>query len=265
MTNDLLITIAHKIGMDKAIAYSSGARIAGGVLGLLTVVIISTFLTGVEQGFYFTFGSIIALQVFFELGLTGIIVQYVAHEASHLTLNTNFQYEGEEIYISRLASLIRFCAKWYLLLAIGTFIFLLGVGTYFFSHYGDSHENVAWQIPWILVCLGTALKLLQSPFNSIFMGIGKVKEMSKIGFYQQIIIPATACIGLICGLKLYVMGLGYILSVIIWQIYVNNTNLDKIIISGVWQQLACCVSIPCTSQSIWSSLCLLSFVLCPTN
>ena len=63
------VNIAHKIGMDKSIAYSSGARIVQGVTGVGSIFFISTFLTGVEQGFYFTFGSILALQVFFELGL----------------------------------------------------------------------------------------------------------------------------------------------------------------------------------------------------
>ena len=84
--NQHLIDIAHKIGMDKSIAYSSGARVVGGITGVGSIFFISTFLTGVEQGFYFTFGSILALQVFFELGLTGIMTQYVAHEVSHLAL-----------------------------------------------------------------------------------------------------------------------------------------------------------------------------------
>lgn len=66
--------------MDKSIAYSSGALIVQGFTGVASVF--TSFLTGVEQGFYYTFGSILALQVFFELGLTGIMTQYVAHEAS---------------------------------------------------------------------------------------------------------------------------------------------------------------------------------------
>lgn len=80
-------SVANKIGMDKAIAYSSGARVVQGVAGVGSMFFISAFLTGVEQGFYFTFGSILALQVFFELGLTGIMTQYVAHEVSHLKLD----------------------------------------------------------------------------------------------------------------------------------------------------------------------------------
>ena len=232
--NHFLIDMARRIGMDKSIAYSSGSRILSGVTGVLSIFFISSFLSGVEQGFYFTFGSILALQVFFELGLTGIMTQFVAHEVSHLSLSDEFNYEGDEYYKSRLASLIHFCVKWYFFLSVIAFVFLLVVGFIYFSHYGNTKYNVSWQIPWLLICIGTALKLFQSPFNSIYMGLGKVKEMSKIGFYQQLIIPCTTWVGLVCGLKLYVMGIGYLLSVVVWQYFVNISNLDKIVIN-LWR------------------------------
>lgn len=233
---EVFANLAHRIGMDKAIAYSSGSRIIGGVTGVLSVFFISTFLTGVEQGFYYTFGSILALQVFFELGLTGIMTQYVAHEASHLRLNADNQYEGEEKYRSRLASLVHFCVKWYSVLAILVFVFILIIGLFFFQHYGeDQSSDASWRIPWVLICAGTAIKLFQSPFTSIYMGIGKVKEMSKIGFYQQLILPVSTWIGLACGLKLYVMGIGYVLSVLVWQIYVYRIHLDVILLK-LWKE-----------------------------
>lgn len=220
--------------MDKAIAYSSGSRIVQGFTGVASVFFITTFLSGVEQGFYYTFGSILALQVFFELGLTGIMTQYVAHEASHLTLNADGCYTGEERYRSRLASLVHFCVKWYAVLAFLVLAFLTAIGFVFFNRYGDSHADVSWQAPWVLICLGTAIKLFQSPFTSILMGLGKVKEMSKIGFWQQIILPAATWAGLACGLKLYVVGIGYLLSVLLWQVYVWNTGLARIVVN-LWR------------------------------
>ena len=129
----LIKTFARKIGMDKSIAYTSGSRIIQGFTGVASVFFITTFLTGVEQGFYYTFGSILALQVFFEMGLTGIMTQYVAHEASHLQLVDNCHYVGEQKYQSRLASLVHFCIKWYGVLAILIFVFLIVVGFFYFS------------------------------------------------------------------------------------------------------------------------------------
>lgn len=228
---NILRIVARKIGMDGAIAYSSGSRIVAGITGVLSVFFISTFLTGVEQGFYYTFGSILALQVFFELGLTSIMTQFVAHEASHLLLNDNLEYNGETKYKSRLASLIQFCVKWYVVISVFVLLLLLIVGFFYFNHYGSEHDEVNWQIPWVLICIGTAIKLFQSPFISILMGLGKVKEMSKIGFWQQVIIPSTIWIGLVFGFKLYVVGISYIASVILWQFFVHHYNLDKIIIN----------------------------------
>lgn len=231
--NHYLFCIVNKIGLDKSIAYSSGSRIISGIAGVISVLFISKYLSGAEQGFYFTFGSIVALQVFFELGLTGIITQYVAHEVSHLSLQNDGFYRGEKRYVSRLASLICFCIRWYFVLAIIVFVFLLIVGFVFFRNYGDVENDVVWEIPWVLVCLGTAAKIFQSPFNSIYMGIGKVKEMSKIGFYQQFILPISLWIGFFLGWKLYTIGISYILSVLFWIGYVWYSRL-YVIIKYLW-------------------------------
>lgn len=232
---NLLKQIAQKIGMDKSIAYSSGARIIQAFTGVASIIFISKYLTGIEQGFYYTFGSIVAIQVFFELGLTGIITQYVAHEASHLILNDQQKFEGEEKYRSRLGSLLRFSVKWYTIISILLLIVLTFVGFIFFERYDKSNGIVSWRIPWILISIGTAIKLFQSPLTSLLMGIGKVKEMSKIGFYQQVILPASAWIGLACGFKLYVVGISTILAALIWNIYVSNTSMHRILIN-LWKE-----------------------------
>lgn len=232
---NILKNIAQRIGMDKSIAYSSGARIIQAFTGIVSIIFISKFLTGLEQGFYYTFGSIVAIQVFFELGLTGIITQYVAHEASHLTLNNQLQFEGEEKYRSRLGSLLRFSVKWYAIISILLLIVLIIVGFIFFEQYDKSEGAVSWRIPWILISIGTAIKLFQSPLTSLLMGIGKVKEMCKIGFYQQIILPTSAWIGLTCGFKLYVVGISTILAALIWNIYVSRTSMQRILIN-LWKE-----------------------------
>lgn len=228
--NRTLHWIAKTIGMDKAIAYTSGARVVQGVVGVGTVFFLSTFLTGVEQGFYFTFGSILALQIFFELGLTGIMQQYVAHEASHLTLDENLEYQGESKYRSRLASLVRFCLKWYSVLAGVVLVFLIVIGNIYFSEYGDSQSvDVEWRVPWVIICIGTSICIFQSPQTAILRGLGFVKDISEIEFYRQIINPLCIWIGLILGLKLYVMGIGYVLSAVVWQVFVIHKGLFRIL------------------------------------
>ena len=229
-----LRTIAKKMGVDKAIAYSSGARVIQGFTGVGSMFFISTFLTGVEQGFYFTFGSILAIQVFFELGLTGIMTQYVAHEASHLTLDENNVYQGEERYRSRLASLVHFCVKWYAVLAVLIFVFLNIIGYIYFNKFGDNQgETVVWLTPWLLISIATAIQLFVSPLTSILTGLGFVKQTSKISFFQQLITPLCTWAGLACGFKLYVTGIAYLINVSIWFLLTQRQRLLTVL-KNLW-------------------------------
>lgn len=231
---ELIIELIRRFGVDKSIAYSSGARVIQAFTGVASIFFIAEFLTGAEQGFYYTFGSIVAIQIFFELGLTNIITQYVAHEASHLSWKDSTTLEGDEHHHSRLAHLLRFSVKWYSILGAVFFLVLLAAGYWFFNYYSPSDEDVNWQIPWILVSIGTVLNLFISPLMSIIMGLERVKEVMKMRFYQQIIIPMTTWIGLAIGFHLYVLGIASILSVIYIVIYAWSTDLKDILVN-LWK------------------------------
>lgn len=231
--NKSILNIFRRLGLDKSIAYSSGARVVQAFTGVASILFIAQFLTKTEQGFYYTFGSIIAIQIFFELGLTNIITQYVAHEASHLKWIDSTHLEGEQKYHSRLAHLLRFSVKWYAVIGIIFFIVLLGVGYWFFSYYSPTNDEVIWVFPWILVSIGTILKLFIAPLMSILMGLDRVKEVMKMQFYQQLIIPFSTWIGLALGWHLYVLGIASLLSVVYVVIYIGTTDL-KGILKNLW-------------------------------
>ena len=208
----LLRQLASKIGIDKAIFFTSLARIIQAAGGVISILFVARYLTGEEQGFYYTFGSIVAIQIFFELGLNGIITQYVAHEASFLHWDSKLILVGEQKYLSRLSSLLHFCVKWYLAFAGALLVTLILVGFVFFGKYGN-HENISWRIPWILLAVGTALNLLLAPILAFIEGLGKVKEVAKIRLYQQTIGLLIVWSGLALGAKLYVSGLNCLVAV----------------------------------------------------
>lgn len=230
MMGEFIRRFAQKIGMDGAIAYASSARVLQAFTGVVNIFFIATFLTGEEQGFYYTFGSILGIQIFFELGFTGIMTQYVAHEAAYLSLDEKNIYQGPERFKSRLTSLIHFCVKWYTVVALVFFVVVNILGVLYFVKYGQTQGHVDWKMPWILLSLSTAIKLFQSPFTAIYTGLGKVKEMNKISFYQQLIVPISQWILFLCGLKLYVIGIASFLGIIVWFLYVARTDLLKILI-----------------------------------
>lgn len=233
--NQVFKKIAQKLGVDKSIAYSSGARVVQAFTGVASIFFIARFLSGVEQGFYYTFGSIVAIQVFFELGLTGIITQYVAYEAAQLEWEDPTHLKGERKYMSRLAHLVRFSAKWYAVISAVLLVVLIGVGFVYFGLYAPSGSTDVWLMPWVLVSAGTVLNLFMSPFQSVLMGLDKVKEISKIRFYQQIMIPLSTWLGLAVGFKLYVVGIASLLSAVYCFIFAYRTDLWPIL-KNLWKE-----------------------------
>ena len=232
--SELIKNILKQFGVDKSIAYSSGARVVQAFTGVASIFFIAQFLTKSEQGFYYTFGSIIAIQVFFELGLTNIITQYVAHEVSHLHWKNTTTLEGPQQNHSRLAYLLRFSVKWYAVIGIIFFFVLLVAGYWFFNYYTPVDEDVQWQIPWILVSIGTVLKLFIAPLLAILMGLERVKEVMKMQFYQQLIIPLSTWLGLAIGFHLYVLGISTLLSALYVIIYCFSTDLASIL-RNLWR------------------------------
>src|ERR1700685_156002 len=76
------------LGLDKAIGFTVLARAWSSAAGLVTVALIARFLSPAEQGYYYTFGSLIALPIVFELGFSFVILQMASHERAHLTFSS---------------------------------------------------------------------------------------------------------------------------------------------------------------------------------
>ena len=208
--------IAKKFGIDNAILFTSSSSIIGALGNVFSVILVVKYLSGIEQGFYYTFGSIVAIQTFFELGLNNIITQYVAHEVSNLKWEDNHQISGESKYISRLSSLLNFSIKWYLSFAVILLISLLFFGLFFFNRYDTTNGTVSWLLPWVILAIGTTINLIISPFIAFIQGLGKVKEIAKIQFILLLFRFTIVWGGLVFGAKLYVLGLSSILVVFLY-------------------------------------------------
>lgn len=214
----ILKNIASKFGLDKAIIFTSLTRIIGALGSIGSVILVVKCFKDVEQGFYYTFGSIVAIQIFFELGLNGIITQFVAHEVSNLKWDRENLLMGETKYISRLSSLLHFSVKWYASFAAMLLISLIVVGIVFFKRYDTTNGTVNWVAPWILLSGGTSINLLLSPVMAFMQGLGKVKEIAQFQLIQQIFQLSIIWGGLIFGAKLYVLGMSSFMGVFLLAI-----------------------------------------------
>ena len=226
--------VFNKLGIDGAILYTTSARIiqAGG--GIVTAFLLARFLSKEEQGFYFTFASVLAIQIFFELGLGGILTQFVAHEMAHIRIKNN-TFEGDKKHISRLASILHFSVKWY---AIFAFLLLLALtfgGGYFFYRNTVGIEHIQWKTPWLIVAFFAGSNLLLSPIMAILQGMHKVKEMARFALIQQITVMSISWLSLLLGAKLYVVAINAMVGFIVLVSLYLGGGYTKILYT-LWKQ-----------------------------
>lgn len=233
----LIKKVSGKIGIDGAIAFTVLSRViqAGG--GVVTLLFVVKCLTKVEQGYYYTFGSILAIQTFFELGLSSTITLYVAHENSNLTWHDKTSFSGSEESSSRLASLLRFTIKWFVVVSALLLIALIITGYVFFNKFGKSDIDVNWQAPWVILSITTALSLMVSPILAFFEGLGRVKEVAKIRMLQQMVQLSMVFLFFFLGFKLFSSPLAAILAFSIVPLWIFFGERKKLLIH-IWNKLS---------------------------
>lgn len=226
--------VSNILGIDGAIAYTVLSRFVQAGGGILTIIFIAKCLNKVEQGYYYTFVSILAIQIFFELGLSNIITQFVAHENVSLTWRNGTIFTGSEESSSRLASLLKFTVKWFGVIAVLLFFGLLISGYLFFGVFGKNGVN--WQIPWIIMSTTTSLSLISSPILAFFEGLGKIKEVARIRLIQQMVQLSLVLFFFSLGLKLFSSPLAALVSFAILPIWILSGRRRKLL-QLIWSKI----------------------------
>lgn len=224
---------AQKIGLNKTIAITVITRLIQALGGVVSIFFIARFLSPIEQGYYYTFISVIALQVFFELGLTGIITQYTAHEFAFVQKSES-GLTGDTFHLSRLASLLRFCIKWFGLIAITAFIVLVVVGFVFFNKYNNQESDLSWKGPWIVLGFATALSLFMDPICAFFEGLGEMKDIAGIRLFQKTLFIVLLLLFFLLGFRLYAGPLASLFSILANYVQISRPKRLKIL-KMIWR------------------------------
>jgi hypothetical protein len=188
--------IRHVLGLDRAVGFSVLARLWSSAAGLVTVALIARFLSPAEQGYYYTFGSLVALQIIFELGFSFVILQLASHERAQLSISPDYEVRGESSAHDRLASVLQKSVRWYSVAAALMAATLLPAGFYFFSAHQHSVRDISWQFPWSSAALMAALNFQLDPLLSFLEGCGYVAQVARTRLIQSTIGSLLAWIAL---------------------------------------------------------------------
>ncbi len=192
------------LGFDSAFAFAFIGRIVPALGGLATTLLVATRFEQVEQGYFYAFSSLLTLQVFVELGLGQVVVQFAAHEFAHLSYDPRSGVSGDAASLSRLTSLARLAASWFAAGALVLVIILVLGGLAIFS--GD--PDTAWQGPWFALCAITAVNLALMPAQFLLEGCNQLRPLYAIRGFQALATQGALCAAIAGGAGLWSNAIG---------------------------------------------------------
>ena len=204
--------IARKFEIDSAVIFSITTKLWGILAGMITLTLILLFFTKSMQGYYYTFSSILALNIFIEMGLGSVVQQFTSHEWSNLFINKNGEIEGNHESKSKLRSIIIIAIKWFTYGSIASIIFITIGGYFFLSNVKQLEIN--WIAPWISLCILSCINFLFTPIWAVLEGCNQVKNLYRFRLIQSIIINITVWVSLIIHLNLWVASAATLVSIV---------------------------------------------------
>jgi len=171
------------------------------VAGIITIIFIPRYLTGESQGYYYTFLSIVALQVLFDLGLSQTVVQVSSHEFAHVDLNQINTVEVD-VRIGKLTYMKAAITRWYRWVGGGFIVIVILLGAIYFSLFG-AKGDVQWLGPWMALVVTTGINLILSPRFAMVEGAGWTGAVATVRLVQSICGYGLLVISLAAGAGLW--------------------------------------------------------------
>ena len=208
--------ILSLLGVDRAVGYAVLGNLTSLFLGPVTVLLIAWRFSPELQGYYYTFGSLMALQVLFDLGLGQAIIQFASHDWSALSLDEKGRIVGDEAARSRLLSLGRLSFKWY---GWAAFLLILGLGPAGYAFFPQSTGGgVSWSGPWTALCFGVGASFTLLPAFSLLQGCNQVPQFWFYRWIQQVVNGLSIWVAILLGAGLWTLSVASVAG-LLWSAF----------------------------------------------
>jgi hypothetical protein len=182
---------------DRTLALVLGTRLIPLLAAPVTLYLVATRRSAVEQGFYFVLVNVQALASLVELGVGTIVVQFISHESPSLRWGANGALEGEPAALARALAVVRQGWQWYGRLAL--FLLLaIPVGAALFAE-AARRGGLSLVGAWTTVVLATAFYFPLVPLLCTLEGAHGVARVQAVRLAQVALAISALWIGLAVG------------------------------------------------------------------
>lgn len=222
-------TFATSHGLDGTFAVNLATRMWTLAFGPVLLGVLVYRLTLAEQGFYYTFISLIGLSVFLDMGFSRAIQVFTSHEFANLRLTKGRPMEGEARHLSRMADFGKAVLLAHLLLALVAGGLIGAMGEVMFRR--EDAAGIAWRGPWWNLSFAAAASFLILPMTTMLEAAGHVRHMAWVKLARQVAAGMALLSALLGG-----MGLGAS-AISAWIGFALAMGLVAIPFRAFWEQL----------------------------
>jgi O-antigen/teichoic acid export membrane protein len=199
----LLYGMLRRVGIDRAAGWGSLTAVTRMLFGVVSTLLVVWYLSPSLQGYYYTFGSLMAFQFLVDLGLAQVVIQFASHEWSQLSLDAEGRVVGDLTAQRRLASLGRQFVRWYFVAGILLGVALAGAGFLLLPRPGIATST--WAGPWMLLATITTVRMWLVPVWSLLEGCNQVEPVYRFRLIEGAVYSVSLWLALVLGCGLWAL------------------------------------------------------------
>lgn len=184
----------------------------------LTIWLVLVQLNSFEQGYYYTFLSILAYQALAEFGFNAGLIHFLANEWANLKI-VNGVVAGPSYSINNLSSLLKMALKWTFFSSIFAVAILFFIGIYFFQDRNSVSQP--WLYPWTFACIAVIFYFFSQTLKSIAEGVNNIYQSQQASLYGGIFSAICVWLGLLFNFKLYVISIAIMANALVVILYLS--------------------------------------------
>ena len=167
---DRLLALLRRLQVSPGVALAVAQRVWPALVGPVTFVLLTLFLSAGQMGFYGAFQGMLGFQSVFDLGLGVLMINLASHEWPQLKLDAQGNLSGEPEALGRLKSLHDVVLRW---AGLASLLFVLIIGVAGYVLFAQKNQP-GWHAAWLTLIILAGLNLWLQPLTALLEGCQQV-------------------------------------------------------------------------------------------